>query len=97
MRAADVVVLVVDAADDIILLRMKLNSVLNILEETGIEKRRLVLVLNKADLAGARLEEQVIPFIEEHYDLEWVAVSAVTGYNLSELEALIQKRYASLE
>lgn len=97
MRAADVLVLVVDAADDIILLRMKLRSVLSILDETGIDRQRLIIVLNKVDLAGARLAEQVIPFIEDHYDLEWVAVSAVTGYNLSVLEMLIQKRYASLK
>ncbi len=96
MRASDVVVLVVDAADDIILLRMKLRRVISILDEIGIERRRLIIALNKADLAGARLVEQVTPFIEEHYDIEWVAVSAVTGLNLSELEALIRKRYAAL-
>jgi GTP-binding protein HflX len=96
MRASDVIVLVVDAADDLILLRMKIHSVLNILDATGIERRRIIIALNKADLAGARLAEQVIPFIEEHFDLEWVAVSASTGYNLTELELLIRKRYAAL-
>jgi GTP-binding protein HflX len=97
MRAADIVVLVVDAADDIILLRMKLRRVLSILDETGIDRRRLILALNKADLVGTRLEEQIIPFIEDYCDLDWVAVSAVSGYNLSELEDLVQKRYAALK
>lgn len=96
MKASDVVVLVVDAADDIILLRMKLERVLSILDETGIDRRRMIIALNKADIAGTRLEEQVIPFIEDYCDLEWVPVSAATGYNLSELEELIQKRYATI-
>ncbi len=97
MRAADIVVLVLDAADDIVLLHMKLQRVISILDDTGIDRRRLIIALNKVDLVGERLTNQIIPFIEKNFDLEWVAVSAATGYNLSELEILIRKRYAELK
>ncbi|MFX1562879.1 MAG: GTPase HflX [Promethearchaeota archaeon] len=96
MRAADLLLLVVDAADDIILLQMKLESSLAILNATGIDEERVIAVLNKADLAGDRLQEEVVPFFVENHDFTWVAASALTSWNLEELIERIRQRYLEL-
>jgi GTP-binding protein HflX len=96
MRHADVVLLLVDAVDAPVLLGMKLRSALRILESTGIENRRILVVLNKADLAGERLEKEAAPVVDQVGGLEWVAVSAATGENLDALVAKIARRYAEV-
>jgi len=95
MRHADVLLLVVDASDDPLLLRLKLRHTLRILRETGMDMNRLLVALNKADLVGPKIGDQIAPLVEEH-GLEWVAVSATTGYNLEELVARIRARYAEV-
>jgi GTP-binding protein HflX len=96
MRHADVVLLLVDAADEPVLLGMKLRTALRILRSTGIDQRRILVVLNKADLAGARLETEAVPVVSKLGGMEWVAVSATTGENLDALVTRIARRYAEV-
>jgi GTP-binding protein HflX len=96
MRHADVVLLLVDAADESVLLGMKLRTALHILHSTGIDQRRVLVALNKADLAGERLEKEAVPVIKKLDGLDWVAVSATTGENLDALVARIARRYAEV-
>jgi GTP-binding protein HflX len=96
MRHADVVLLLVDAADEPVLLGMKLRTALRILRSTGIDQRRILVVLNKADLAGARLEKEAVPVVSKLGGMEWVAVSATTGENLDALVTRIARRYAEV-
>jgi GTP-binding protein HflX len=91
MRGADIVLLVVDASDGMQLLRLKMQSSLEILRETGIDKSRIIIVLNKADIIETEQAEEVIGFIENIYELPTVLVSAETKSNLDELTVCIRK------
>jgi 50S ribosomal subunit-associated GTPase HflX len=91
-----VVLLLVDASDEPVLLGMKLRTALRILRSTGIEERRILVVLNKEDLAGERLEQEAVPVVEKIGGLEWVAVSAATGENLDGLVTRIARRHAEV-
>ncbi|MFX1563392.1 MAG: GTPase, partial [Promethearchaeota archaeon] len=97
MRAADLLLLVVDASDNLTLLQLKLKSSLTILEATGIENKRVIVVFNKADLAGERIEKEIVSFFNENYDLDWIPVSAITGWNLDELIKRISQHYRKLD
>lgn len=91
MRGADIVLLVVDSSDNMQLLQMKMQSSLEILQETGINESRIIVVLNKADIIETEQAEAVIDFIGNTHGLPTVLVSAETESNLDELTKCIQK------
>jgi GTP-binding protein HflX len=91
MRGADIVLLVVDSSDNMQLLQMKMQSSLEILQETGINEFRIIVVLNKADIIEREQAEAVIDFIENTHSLPTVLVSAETESNLDELTKRIRK------
>ncbi len=93
MRGSDVVLLVVDLSDPMQLLKMKVRSSLEILQETGVDEARIIVVLNKTDLVGHELTEEVGSFIQEDYGLPSVLVSAETEWNLGELTSGIRRLY----
>lgn len=96
MRASDVVLLVVDAADLIQLLKMKLESSLDILRTTGIDEERIMVVLNKVDLVDTEHLEEVTSLIDGEFGLPTVMVSAKTEWNLDVLTEQIRGLYSQM-
>jgi GTP-binding protein HflX len=90
MRGADVLLLVVDVSDSLKLLQMKLQSSMEILEETGIDESRILIVLNKTDLIKPDQATAVAEFIESTYGRSSVLVSAETEWNLTHLTDCIR-------
>lgn len=93
IRGADVLLLVVDAADESQVLKMKLESSLSILRATGIDEKRVLVVLNKAELIDSEAGEDVALFIEGQYELPTVNVSVTSALNLEPLIKQIRLQY----
>ena len=96
MRASDVVLLVVDATDQFQLLKMKLESSLDILQATGIDEKRIIVVLNKVDSVDAERLEEVSSLIDEQFGFPKVRVSAKTEWNLDLLTEQIRELYSQM-
>ena len=96
MRASDVVLLVVDTTDLLQLLRMKLESSLDILQATGINEERIIVVLNKVDSVDPEHIEEVASLIDEQFGLPTVRVSAKTEWNLNLLTEQIRGLYSQI-
>jgi 50S ribosomal subunit-associated GTPase HflX len=86
----------VDATDQLQLLKMKLESSLDILRATGIEEERIIVVLNKVDLVDAEHLEEVASLIDQQFELPTVKVSAKTGWNLDLLTEQIRGLYSQI-
>jgi len=96
MRASDVVLLIVDTADLIQLLKMKVESSLDILRATGIDKERIIVVLNKVDLVDAERLEEVTSLVDKEFGLPLVKISAKTEWNLDGLTEQIRGLYSQI-
>jgi GTP-binding protein HflX len=96
MRASDVLLLVVDAADPVQLLKMKLESSLDILRATGIDEERIIVVLNKVDLVDDEHLEEVTSLVATEFGLPSVLVSAKTEWNLDVLSEQIRGLHGQL-
>jgi GTP-binding protein HflX len=96
MRAADILLLVVDVVDDKSLLQLKLRDTMDILKAIDIDQNRILVVLNKADVADPLFIDQVVTVLQEQYHLSSIPVSALTGYNLDELVTQIRIQFADL-
>lgn len=88
---ADVIVLVVDASDDLPEMRTKLSSCMAALAEIGAAPDRVVYALNKADLAGESGAAAKAEALGSGAAGRWVAVSALTGMNVGRLAALVME------
>ena len=88
---ADVIVLVVDASDDLPEMRTKLSSCMAALAEIGAAPDRVVYALNKADLAGESEAAAKAEALGSGAAGRWVAVSALTGMNVGRLAALVME------
>ncbi len=96
MRAADILLLVVDMVDDQTLLQLKLRDTLHILKAVEIDENRILVVQNKADITDPLFIDQVASFIHEQYHLSSIPISALTGFNLEELVNQIRLRFTAL-
>ncbi|MFW9831404.1 MAG: GTPase HflX [Candidatus Thorarchaeota archaeon] len=94
MRDADILLLVVDIADAHQVLKMKLESSLSILNATGIENARILIVLNKTDLVDNSVEEDIISFIETQYGFGTIGISALSDSNQDDLVFQIRELYS---
>ena len=86
----DVVIAIIDISDKISDLRKKYKSCVNTLSQLGVEKDRMVFALNKADLISHEELDEKVKFLGLENSERWIAVSAKTGKNLSELKKLIK-------
>jgi GTP-binding protein HflX len=96
MRAADVLLLVVDVSEDLQVLKMKLDSSLEILEAIGVEKQRILIVLNKTDLVDSEVLEKRASVVLNDYGFHSVQVSVETGQNMETLVTLTQQVYGEV-
>ncbi len=86
----DVVIAVIDISDKTSDLRKKYKSCVNTLSQLGVEKDRMIFALNKADLIFQEELNEKIKFLGLEQSGRWIALSAKTGKNISELKKLIK-------
>jgi len=91
IRASDIVILVVDVSDPIDLMKLRIETCLDLLRKLGIGDRKIVLAFNKCDLLTGQNElqervEELSPTIKE---LVHCGISAKTREGLKELMMLI--------
>jgi len=86
----DVVIAVIDISDKTSDLRKKYKSCVNTLSQLGVEKDRMIFALNKADLIFQEELNEKIKFLGLEQSERWIALSAKTGENISELKKLIK-------
>lgn len=86
---ADLLLLVTDLSDDLGEFRRKLRSSLEIFEDLGVSRGKVLPVLNKVDLA-VNTEEKVSMIKEEFGD--YVVISAARGYGIGELRVKVREK-----
>lgn len=91
---ANSVLVVVDISDPIPELKKKLRSCVNTLDEIGVNKDKIIFVLNKSDLVEVEEISDKVNQIGLQKNKKWLSVSAATSQNIAELKDLI---YYSIE
>jgi len=91
LNYTDVVIVVIDVNDPILELKKKFRSCVTTLDEIGVDKDKIIFVLNKSDLVS----EEDVNYKADQLGLKdnkkWLPVSSVTGQNISKLRDLIQQ------
>lgn len=85
----DVVIVVIDISDSILELRKKFKSCISTLDEIGVNKEKMIFVLNKSDLIS---KEEVLERAKQlglEDNKKWLSVSSTTGYNIAQLKNLV--------
>ena len=94
---ADLVLLLLEAADPMFTLRIKLLEGIRLLTDIGVPRDRIIVVLNKLD-SIPKLPEALGEELDlERLDLPWTAVSAKERLNLDGLLRLITERLKQLK
>ena len=86
----DVIIVVIDMSDSSFELKKKFASCMRTLSELGVEKDRIVYVLNKIDAIKPEDIEQKITILNLLENKKRISVSAKTGKNLNQLKELIK-------
>ncbi|MBS7638494.1 GTPase HflX [Candidatus Bathyarchaeota archaeon] len=97
MRNADLVLLLLEITDPILVLKMKIREGIKLLTEIGVQRERIIIVLNKIDLAGSSPESICEALEIERYGLPWIMISADKRINLEGLLQLITERLIQLD
>ncbi len=85
----DIVIVIIDVSDPFPELRKKFRSCVSTLDEIGVNHDKIVFALNKSDLVS---KEEIIEKANQlglKDNKKWLAVSAATGQNISDLEDLV--------
>jgi GTP-binding protein HflX len=85
----DVVIVVIDVSDTNLELRKKFKSCISTLDEIGVNKDKMIFVLNKSDLIS---KEEVLEKVNQlglTDNKKWLAISSSTGFNIAQLKTLI--------
>ncbi|MBS7652063.1 MAG: GTPase HflX [Candidatus Bathyarchaeia archaeon] len=96
IRNADLVLLLLEITDPTLVLKMKIREGIKLLTEMGVERERILVVLNKIDLAASSPESICKTLDIERYGLPWAMVSAEKRINLEGLLRLITERLVQL-
>jgi len=87
----DVVIVVIDVSDNIFELRKKFKSCISTLDEIGVNKDKMIFVLNKSDLIP---KEEVLEKAKQlglEDNKKWLPISSINGYNNNQLKSLIYR------
>ena len=87
---ADIILLVIDISDSVFELKKKFSSCMRTLSELGVEKDKIVYVLNKSDLLKQDEINRKIDILNLSENKKVISVSAKTGKNVKELKELIK-------
>jgi GTP-binding protein HflX len=88
---ADVALLVIDASEPHEEVARKLKTSVEILSELGVDRSRVIPVLNKVDRIGAREIPRVGSIVRQYFSW-FVPISALTGFGINALKAVIYMR-----
>jgi len=97
IRSADIVLLLLEITDPPLNLRLKLLEGVRLLTEIGVPRDRIIIVLNKADLAPERAETVGADLGVDHLGLPWTVISAKERVNLDGLLHAVTERLKGLK
>jgi len=87
----DIILVVIDASDSVFELKKKFRSCDKTLNDLGVERDKMIFVLNKSDLLTTDRISEKIEYLGLKDSKKWIHVSAASGKNISELKELIRK------
>ena len=87
----DVVLVVIDASDAQSDLKKKFKSCTKTLYELGVERDKIIFVLNKADLIKQEEIIEKTKYLKLDDSKKWISISSKTGENILQLKNLISK------
>lgn len=87
---SDIVLLVIDINDSIFELKKKFASCIQTLDNLGVERNKIIFVLNKSDLESKNNIEQKMEVLNLNDNKKRVLISSKTGKNLNDLKQLIK-------
>ena len=88
--SADVIVLLIDASEDIQNIRIKYTACWQVLEELKVDRSKVLVVFTKFDSLGS--EDMVVQIARDLAIPEPIAISSKTGYGLHKLKTLLSQR-----
>ena len=88
---ADIILVIIDASDDLYELQKKFKSCYRTLIEIGVEPEKMIYVLNKSELLTDDEVLDRVDYLMLKENKKWIAISALTGKNMDELEKIIGK------
>ena len=87
----DLILVVIDFTDSLLELRKKLGSCNKTLNELGVDREKIIYVLNKYDLMTDEEVKEKIHYMDLEDHKKLISVSAKTGKNMTELKKLMKK------
>jgi GTP-binding protein HflX len=86
----DIIILVIDVSDSLFDLKKKFASCMRTLSDLGVERDRIIFVLNKADLVSNFEVHQKVKILNLMENKKWISVSALAEKNMDKLKILIK-------
>lgn len=92
IRSSDIILLLLEANEPILTLKIKLFEGIRLLKELGVSKDRIIIVFNKIDIV-----KETENILEEQLDLKrlnipWITISAKERYNINGLLNIITEK-----
>jgi GTP-binding protein HflX len=91
--AAKLILLLIDASEDMQNIRIKYTTCWQVLEELGVDKSKVRVIFTKYDILDS--EEIIAGIAQDLRQHDSIAISSKSGYSLHKLETLIGQRLAS--
>jgi GTP-binding protein HflX len=88
--AADLVLLLIDASEDLRNIRIKFNACWQVLDELNVDRDKVSTVFTKYDLLGS--EALVTGLAADLQVQEPVAISSTSGYGMHKLKTIVARR-----
>ena len=90
---ADIILVLIDANDELYQLEKKFKNCFRILNEIGVEPNKMIFVLNKSESLS---DDEILSkanYLKFNENKKWMAISAITGKNINKLEKLINEYF----
>ncbi len=97
IRNAEVVILLFDISDQATLLKLKLKEGLSLIQDIGVNLRRVILVFNQIDKSPNSVNTIKDELSLGMFDIPWTTVSAKQRTNINELLNLIALKVKELK
>lgn len=85
----DVVLVVIDISDPPLELQKKFKSCISTLYEIGVNKEKIIFVLNKSDKITKDEINEKASLLGLTENKKWISISSTTGYNMQQLKSLV--------
>jgi GTP-binding protein HflX len=89
---AEVVLLLIDASEDIQSIRIKYSTCLQVLDELKVDRAKTLVVFTKYDKVGS--EEAILQIAKDLCVQGSTAISSETGYGINRLKGIVSQRLA---